>query len=87
LLAVLAVLLQVRSPEDTDETLIDMQTAKGVTPLAMAAEKGRLGVVRDLLGRKADPCHRDAGESTPLHLAAQVRICCMMLCMLYVCAV
>lgn len=64
--------LQVRSPEDTDETLIDMQTAKGVTPLAMAAEKGRLEVVRDLLQRKADPCHRDAGETTPLHLAAQV---------------
>lgn len=65
-------LLQVRSPEDTEETLVDMQTAKGVTPLAMAAEKGRLDVVRDLLQRKADPNHKDAGETTALHLAAQV---------------
>lgn len=38
----------------------------------MAAEKGRLEVVRDLLERKADPTHRDAGENTALHFAAQV---------------
>lgn len=38
----------------------------------MAAEKGRLKIVRDLLERKADPTHRDAGENTPLHFAAQV---------------
>lgn len=38
----------------------------------MAAEKGRLEIVRDLLERKADPTHRDAGENTPLHFAAQV---------------
>lgn len=52
-----------------------MQTAKGVTPLAMAAEKGRLEVVKDLLDRKADPAHKDAGETTALHLAAQVGLC------------
>lgn len=41
----------------------------------MAAEKGRLEIVRDLLERKADPTHRDAGENTPLHFAAQVLYC------------
>ncbi len=48
---------------------IDQANNAGETALSFAAMFGRVGIMRELVDRGADPSHRDAQGSTPYQVA------------------
>lgn len=65
-----AVLLDGRSDGSTRQSLLEMESDRGETPMARAATRGHAPVVQLLLRAKADAEHRNWWGQSPLQLAS-----------------